>query len=220
MKNFLKPVNSAIFDGIDKNSISSLLCCLQAETKKYGKGEYILNAGGYTESVGLIASGSALVIQEDFWGNRNIISRITTGQLFGEAFACSDEALNVSVISEEPCSVLWLSVTRMLTSCPASCEHHSRMIRNLISSLAQNNLRLNEKLTHMGRRSTRDKLLSYLSAEARRTGCHEFDIPFDRQQLADYLCVERSAMSNELSKLKKAGVLTFYKHHFILNTEY
>ena len=158
-----------------------------------------------------------LVVQEDYWGNRNIRSRVAPGQVFAEAFACVPGAvMDVSVLTDEPSRVLWLNVGRILHTCPTACSHHSRMIRNLLSDLAANNLRANEKLTHISRRSTREKLLSYLSAEARRQGRADFSVPFNRQQLADYLSVERSAMSAELSRMQREGLLTVDKNSFSL----
>lgn len=210
---------SAIFAGISDGEIAAMLGCLGAGVREYGKGEFVLRSGDRAESMGLLLSGSVLVAQEDFWGNRNIMAGIRPGQLFAEAFACSPgAALSVSAEAEERCAVLWLGVGRVLTTCPSACPHHARLIRNLLSDLAEKNLRLQEKLTHMGQRTTREKLLSYLSAEARKQGSAEFDIPFSRQQLADYLSVERSAMSAELGRLRDDGVLTFRRSHFRLKT--
>jgi CRP/FNR family cyclic AMP-dependent transcriptional regulator len=218
LKDFTPVIKKApIFSGIGEDELSSMLACLDAKTSEYGRGEYILRAGDRAEAVGLLLSGSALVLQEDFWGNRNIISRVAPGQTFAEAFACSPgAALSVSVAADEACAVMWLNVARILSTCPTACAHHSRMIRNLLSDLAGKNLRFSEKLTHMGQRTTREKLMSYLSAEAQRAGSPEFDIPFSRQQLADYLSVERSAMSAELGRLRGDGVLKFDKNHFAL----
>ena len=111
---------------------------------------------------------------------------------------------------------MFLNVKRVLTVCPSACEHHSRIIRNLLSELAEKNLRFSEKLTHMGQRTTRAKLLSYFSAEAQKRGTYEFDVPFSRQQLADYLAVERSGLSLELGKLRDEGLIEFHKSHFVL----
>ena len=124
--------------------------------------------------------------------------------------------LNVSVIAETPVTALFLNVKRILNVCPSACAHHSRIIRNLLSELAEKNLRFNEKLTHMGQRTTRSKIMSYLSSEAQRLGKYEFDIPFSRQQLADYLAVERSGLSLELGKMRSEGLLDFHKSHFVL----
>ena len=162
-------------------------------------------------------AGSALIVQEDIWGNRSILSKTGPGQTFAEVFACAPGAvLNVSVEAESAVTVMFLRVRRVLSVCPSACSHHSRIIRNLLGELAEKNLRLNEKLTHMGQRTTRAKLMSYFSAEAQRRGGYEFDIPFSRQQLADYLGVERSGLSLELGKMRDEGLLDFHKSHFIL----
>ena len=186
----------------------------------YQKAEYILSAGTSIDCIGMLLSGSASIIQEDFWGNRNMITKISPGQLFAEAFACVPQSvLNVSVVADTSATVLFLKVQKVLTTCPTSCVFHSRMIRNLLGELAHKNLLFHEKLTHMAQRTTREKLLSYLSAESVRQGNAVFDIPYNRQQLADYLSVERSAMSHELGKLRDEGILLFQKNHFTLLTK-
>lgn len=206
-----------IFADISSEEITAMLNCLQGKKESYEKGSCILKIGDKLKAVGLLLSGKGMIVQEDFWGNRNILSEILPGQIFGEAFACSPgSVLNVSVFAEKESEVLWLSVGRILTTCPTACPHHSRMIRNLLSDLAEKNLRLNEKLTHMGQRKTREKLMSYLSSQAQKSGKSQFEIPFNRQQLADYLSVERSAMSAELSKLKSEGIIDFNKNRFRL----
>ena len=174
---------SPLFAGIHEDEAESMLSCLEAKFREFDKNAYILRAGSRAESIGILLTGSAYIIQEDFWGNRNMIAQITPGQVFAEAFACA---------------------------------FHSRVIRNLLSDLARKNLRFNEKLTHMTQRTTREKLLSYLSAYSLREGSSSFDIPFNRQQLADYLSVDRSAMSNELCRLRDEGILRFTRSHFEL----
>ncbi len=218
MKEYFSTIKkAAIFSGVDEAELDSMLGCLGARMQTFKKGDYVLRVGDCPESVGLLLSGSVLVVQEDFWGNRNIRTRIAPGQVFAESFACVPGAvMDVSVAADENSAVMWLGVQRVLSTCPTACAHHSRVIRNLLSDLASNNLRTNEKLTHLSCRSTREKLLSYLSAEARRQGRTEFTIPFNRQQLADYLSVERSAMSAELSKMQREGLLTTNKNDFIL----
>lgn len=218
MNNYLDVIRKCpIFSNISPQETEAMLGCLQGKTERFEKGSCILKIGDTLDSVGLLLSGKGMIVQEDFWGNRNILSEILPGQVFGEAFACSPgSSLNVSVFAEKECAVLWLNVGRILTTCPTACEHHSRMIRNLLSDLAEKNLRLNEKLTHMGQRKTREKLMSYLSSQAQKSGKPEFEIPFNRQQLADYLSVERSAMSLELSRLKADGIIDFDKNKFRL----
>lgn len=218
MKDFLSLLKrTTLFNGIDEAEIEAMLGCLGAKTESYSKNEYILRVGESPQALGLLLSGSVLIVQEDYWGNRNIRTRIMPGQVFAEAFACVPGAvMDLSALADEPSRVLWLNVGRVLHTCSTACSHHSRIIRNLLSDLAANSLRTNEKLTHISRRSTREKLLSYLSAEAQRQGKSEFSIPFNRQQLADYLSVERSAMSAELSRMQKEGLLSVDKNSFSL----
>ncbi len=218
MKDFLPVIRSAqLFSGISEEELCAMLSCLKAEKKDFPKEAFILRAGDTADSIGLVLSGTILIIQEDIWGNRNILSKAGAGQTFAAAYACAPGSmLNVSVTAETPVTTLFLNVKRILNACPSACSHHSRVIRNLLGELAEKNLRLNKKLTHMGQRTTRAKIMSYLSAEAQRHGKYEFDIPFSRQQLADYLAVERSGLSLELGKMRSEGLIDFYKSHFIL----
>lgn len=218
MKEFLSILQSSkLFSDISKKELTAILSCLEAKKVDFPKDAFVLRAGESIKSVGLVLSGSVMIIQEDIWGNRNILSKAEPGQTFAAAFACAPNSrLNVSVISETTVTVMFFNVKRILNVCPSACAHHSRLIRNLLSELAEKNLRFGEKLTHMGQRSTRAKIMSYLSAEAQRLGKYEFDIPFSRQQLADYLAVERSGLSSELGKMRGEGLLDFHKSHFIL----
>ena len=218
MKDFLPVIRSAqLFSGVSEDELTAMLSCLKAEKKDFPKEAFVLRSGDTADSIGLALAGTVLVIQEDIWGNRNILSKAGPGQTFAAAYACAPgSVLNVSVIAETPVTALFLNVKRILNVCPSACAHHSRIIRNLLSELAEKNLRFNEKLTHMGQRTTRSKIMSYLSAEAQRLGKYEFDIPFSRQQLADYLAVERSGLSLELGKMRSEGLLDFYKSHFVL----
>jgi CRP/FNR family transcriptional regulator, cyclic AMP receptor protein len=218
MKDFIPIIRSApLFAGISDDELSAMLSCLDAKEKSFPKDSFLLRAGDTTEQIGIVISGKILIIQEDIWGNRNIISTAASGQTFGVAFACAiGSTLNVSVVAETVVSVLFLNVNRILRVCSSACEHHNKIIRNLLGDLADKNLRFSEKLTYISQRTTRAKLMSYLSAEAKRLGKIEFDIPFSRQQLADYLAVERSGLSLELGKMRDEGLLEFNKNHFIL----
>lgn len=218
MKEFLPVIrSSSLFSGISETELAAMLSCLETREECFPKDTFLLRTGDTAESIGLVLSGSVLVVQEDIWGNRNILSKAGPGQTFAAAYACAPGSLlNVSVLAETPVTAMFLNVNRVLNVCPSACEHHSRIIRNLLGELAEKNLRFGEKLTHMGQRTTRAKLMSYFSAEAQRLGTYEFDIPFSRQQLADYLAVERSGLSLELGKMRSEGLLDFHKSHFIL----
>ena len=218
MKEFLPIIRSStLFSGISEEELTAMLTCLETKTESFPKDTFLLRAGDTAESIGLVLSGCVLIVQEDIWGNRNILSKAGAGQTFAAAYACAPGSLlNVSVLAETPVTAMFLNVKRVLNVCPSACEHHSRIIRNLLGELAEKNLRFGEKLTHMGQRTTRAKLMSYFSAEAQRLGTYEFDIPFSRQQLADYLAVERSGLSQELGKMRGEGLLDFHKSHFVL----
>ena len=218
MKDYFPILRSAsLFSGVSEEELAAMLSCLDTRMENFPKESFVLRTGDTVESIGIVLSGSVLVIQEDIWGNRNILSKAGPAQTFAAAFACAPGSiLNVSVIADTPTTVLFLNVKRILHVCPSACSHHSRIIRNLLTDLAEKNLRFSEKLTHMGQRTTRAKLMSYFSAEAQRLGTYEFDIPFSRQQLADYLAVERSGLSLELGKMRDEGLLDFHKNHFVL----
>lgn len=218
MQKYLPILRSCpFFNGMRDEEILSILHCVQASTVARPRGAYILRAGDTTEVMGLVLSGSVLILQEDLWGHRNILSKCTAGDFFGEPYAATSGAvLNVNAVAEDDCALLFLNVKRLLMSCPTACGHHQKLIRNLVSVLANRLLVFNDKITHVSKRSTREKLLSYLSTESVRQASLSFDIPFDRQQLADYLCVDRAAMSVELSKLQKEGILKTKRRHFEL----
>ncbi len=222
MKDYLPILRSSqLFSGVSENELTAMLSCLDTRKEKFSKDAFILRSGDTVDSIGLVLSGNILIIQEDIWGNRNILSKAGPGQTFAVAYACAPASImNASVIAETPVTAMFLNVKRILTVCSSACEHHNRIIRNLLSELAVKNLHINEKLSHIGQRSTRSKLMSYLSAEAQRLGSYEFDIPFSRQQLADYLAVERSGLSLELGKMRKEGLLDFHKNHIILKLRY
>lgn len=218
MKNYLNLLQkSVLFAGMDSSEIESVLHCLGANVVNYHKNQYVARADETIENIGLVLAGRVQIIQEDFMGNRNIISKVQPPHIFAESFACTPGShLYVSIVAEMPSKIMLLNVKRVLNTCSSSCTFHNTVIRNLLSDIAGKNIQLNEKLIHMAQRSTREKLLSYLSAESSRHNAAVFDIPYNRQQLADYLSVDRSAMSNELCKMRDEGLLNFHKNHFEL----
>ena len=219
MKEYLSLLkHTPFFTAMSDEEILSILQCMHAAVQPQPKGSYILRAGNSTESMGLVLSGSALIIQEDIWGHRNILDILSTGDSFGEAFAASmGSLLNVSVVAETDCKIMMLNINRILSTCPNTCTHHTQLIRNLVSVIAGKSLRMHNKVNHISKRSTKEKLMSYLSAEAERNGSLTFTIPYNRQQLADYLCVDRAAMSVALSQLQKDGILQYHKNEFTLS---
>ena len=201
--------SSPLFRDISPADLASLLDCLDARERAYEKGAWLLRRGEWTDRLGLVLSGTVHILREDFWGSRSIVGLAGPGEIFAESYALAGEPLEVSVLAASDARVLFLRVETALTGC-------GQLTRNLTALLAEKNLTLTRKMRHMARRTTREKLLSYLSAQALRSGGPEFDIPMDRQQLADYLAVDRSAMSAALGKLRDEGVLEFRKNHFRL----
>ena len=217
MQEFLPVLRrSPVFAGMMDEEILSSLHCLSAQVVFRAKHAIILREGDTTRCMGVLLKGCALVMQTDVWGRRHLMHYVETGDSFAEPFAAAGTPLNMTVTANEDCSVLLLDMDRVLHVCPSGCTHHHRLVSNLVAVLAGKTLQLNEKLTHMSRRTTREKLLSYLSAQSQKQGTRKFAIPYDRQQLADFLCVDRAAMSAELSRLQKAGVLETRKNRFVL----
>ena len=218
MENDLKVAEkSKLLKGIGENEIASMLTCLGAYRRRYQKGDCVFRKGERITAVALLLEGAVHIQKEDYWGNLSILNEISAGEVFGEAYACLDggEMLNNAVAVKDS-QVLFLDVKRVLTTCSSACQFHGKLIRNLLSVLAMKNKMLTQKLEHMSQRTTREKLLSYLSEQSLKEGRSSFDIPFNRQQLADFLSVDRSAMSNELCKMRDEGILEFERNHFVL----
>lgn len=218
MKKYSEVLKRAVlFYGIKEEETEAMLKCLSAESRCYQKGEYVFRRGEKISAVAMLLEGCIHIQKEDYWGNLSILNEISEGEIFGEVYAClgNEEILNNAAAVKQSV-VLFLDINRILTMCPSSCRFHERLIRNLLSVMASKNKRLTQKLEHISQRTTREKLLSYLSEQSLRAGSSSFDIPFNRQQLADFLSVDRSAMSGELCKMREEGILLFEKNHFIL----
>lgn len=218
MRNVSKMLDGLpLFEGIAPGERGEMLACMNARTASYGRQDVVLLEGGPVPSVGVVLSGAVQIVKEDFMGNRNIIAEIPQGSLFAEAYSCARvKKLPLTVVSVEKSEILWIDYDRILSTCPSDCRFHQRLIENMLMILASKNILLTRKIEHISRRSIREKVLAYLSDQAARQGSREFDIPFSRQELADYLCVDRSALSAELSRLSGEGLLRFRRSHFVL----
>jgi len=218
MEKYLPVLQScALFQNIAAGDIPGLLTCLGAGLRSYKKQQQILSEGDRADRLGILLSGSAAVVNQDIYGNRSILSSVQPGQLFAESFACSGvEVLPVSVVAGEDSTALLIDCRRITRSCSNACGFHNQMIYNLLQAVAARSLEFHQKLEITARRTTREKLMAYLLSQAKAAGSKEFTIPYDRQELADYLGVERSAMSAELSKLQKEGILQTTRSRFTL----
>lgn len=206
-----------LFKKISDESGDSLLACLEPSIRNHLKGEYLKRIGEPMVSTGVLLEGVIRLEKEDCWGNRSIIATISAGDLFGESFACAgDRPLPFNILAATDCQVMYLNTMRLLTTCGNACSFHNTLIRNLISILATKNTFLLTKISHVTQRKTRDKILDFLSDQSRLAGNSSFTIPFNRQEMADYLSVDRSALSSQLAELKNEGILRFTRNKFTL----
>ncbi len=218
MKKFIPILKrTQLFAAVSEEEISSMLSCLNARLRTYKKGEYVLRQGEHLNDITVLVDGELHIQRDDYWGNRAIVDRIAVGEMFGEAYIAPESgALLNDVIAVEDSTVMFFDVKRIITVCSSACRFHSIVVQNLFFAISEKNRKLVQKLGYISKRSTRKKLMSYLSEEAKRNNSSSFIIPFNRQQLADFLSVDRSAMSNELCKMRDEGLLEFNKNAFKL----
>ena len=207
--------NTLLFRGMDPSDIEEMLGCLLAKECTYKKGEILFPEGSPTEQIGVVLIGRVIIELGDVWGNNSVLNSIGPGGIFAETYACiPGEPLMVNVTAAEDTEALLLNIRRVLEPCSKVCPYHVRLVRNLLALCAGKNLQLSRRVLHTGPKSIRKRLLSYFSECIKRTGSYSFDIPYNRQQLADYLSVERSALSNELSIMQRDGLIRYEKNHF------
>lgn len=209
-----------LFCGIAAADVEALLACLAPTLRHVPRDGTVLAAGDAPRFVGVLLAGEVHIVHDDYWGNRSILSAVLPGDVFGEAFALgAAPALPVSVLAKRESLVLLLDSSRLLVACPTPCAGHAALLRNLIRVLEKKNIALTDKIRHMSKKTTRARVMSYLSEVAAETGKNTFEIPFNRQEMADYLAVERSALSATLSGMQAEGLITFRKNRFTLHAE-
>lgn len=206
-----------LFSGVGEEEIGAMLNCLQAKLCTYKKGEYVLRQGEHLDKILVLVGGKLHIQRDDYWGNRSIINIVSIGEMFGEAYVAPESGTLINdALAVEDSAVIFFDVKRIITVCSSACRFHSMVVQNLFFAISDKNRKLVQKLTFMTKRTTREKLIAYLSEESKRQNSSEFSIPFNRQQLADYLSVDRSAMSNELCKMRDEGLIEFEKNYFKL----
>jgi len=217
VRNFSRIQNCTLFAGMSQSGLENLLTCLSARQKKYEKDSFVFMEGDEPRWAGIVLSGCVQIVHDDFWGNRTIITRFVQGEFFGEAFAYGAvKALPVSIVATEKSEILLIDCKKILITCASSCDFHHALIQNMVKNLAQKNILLMHKMEYITRRTTREKLLAYLSFQAQQAKNNAFEIPYNRQELANYLSIDRSAMSSELGRLRTDGILRFTKNKFVL----
>ena len=218
MKKYLPILQECpLFDGIKEENLLTMLTCLGARIDRFDKKYTIFAEGSPARYIGIVLSGSAQILQVDYYGNRSILSHVRNGEVFAEAFACAEiSSLPISVVANEPCEIMLIECSHILHTCQNSCGFHQQLIFNMMKDLASKTVLFHQKIEVVSRRTTRDKIMTYLSQQAKKKNSNSFDIPYDRQELADYLEIDRSGLSAEISKLKKEGIIHSHKNHFEL----
>ncbi len=206
-----------LFAGVDPSDVGAMLNCLGMFERHFTQGSRIHRMGDEISTVGIVEQGRVRIENVDVWGNVSIVGLRGAGDMFGEVYAAvPGEPLLVDVVADEDSTVLFLNLGKMLASCPKRCPRHELVARNLTTALARQSLAFSRRIFHVAPKTIRGKLLAYLSDRAERAGTREFDIPLNRQQLADYLGVDRSALSAELSRMRAAGIIECRRSHFVL----
>jgi len=218
MKKYIKILHSCpLFEGIGDEDLTRMLNCMGAKVIPLGKKYTVMAEGTPARHIGIVLSGSVQLSRTDYYGNRSIVGTSGEGALFAEAFACTElPAMPVSVTAAEDGEVMLIDASHILHTCENNCSFHRKLIFNLMKALAGKNIESYKKIEVTSKRSTREKLLAYLSICAEQEGRNSFSVPFDRQELADYLEVERSGLSAEIGKLVREGVIKTKKKQFEL----
>jgi len=205
-----------LFDGIDESKLDAMLQCIGAEVKNVHKNEFALLAGDKVAHVGIVLRGELHVLRECFDGKRSIIAAVMPGGIYGEALCCAEiEESPVSVMAKTDSTVLMLDFSHILRSCANACDFHEKLVVNMLKVVANKNLHLQNRMEITSMKSIRDKVLHYLESFVSKQG-QNIVIPFNREELANFLCVERSALSHELARMKADGLIDYRKNHFNL----
>lgn len=205
--------NNPLFSNVSQEDFSAMMNCLGGYTKKYNKKEAIHIFGDKIDTIGIIITGSVGIFQQDIFGNETILAKAYSGETFGEVFACADVLdIPVSVVSQDNSEILFLNYRKILTTCNKACVFHSAITENLVKIIATKCIFLNRKLEILSKRTMREKILAYLFFEG--MGAKKIKSRFNREEMASFICVDRSALSYELSKMQRDGIIAYRKNEF------
>lgn len=218
MKKFFSILSRcSLFRGVSEADLGAMLSCLGAKVVSVSKKETVLAEGDPVRYIGIVLSGSVQIIQMDYFGNRSLVANAEPAELFGESFACAGVSLMpVSVVAGEDSEILLIDHARVVHPCSNACDFHRKLVDNLLKVVAMKNLIFHQKVEITSKRTTREKLMAYLMLEAKKQDRDCFEIPYDRQELADYLGVDRSGLSAEIGKLRREGILESDRKRFKL----
>lgn len=217
MTDELRQMESALFEGIGGDDRLAVLSCIGYHIRSYQKGEIVTMAQESIQKVGILLSGAVDMVKEDIWGNRSLLLRCKKDDVFGETFACGSDSVSVvSFIAAEQSKVLFVSFGRVMRTCTNACEHHHRLVENMVRVIADKNRELMQKVEIISKKTLREKIFAYLSHYAQSSNSSSFQIPLGRVELADYLCADRSALTRELARMRSEGLLEYNKNNFRL----
>lgn len=217
MKTTIPQSESALFAGIRKEDMAGMLDCIGYHIRSYEKGAIIAFEEETINHVGVVLEGKVDMVKEDLWGNRTMLVRMGKDEVFGETFACGEDAMSmVTFAAAERTQVLFLSFSRVMHTCSHACAFHQTLIENMVRIIARKNRELMRKVEVVSKRSLREKILAYLSIQAQQQGKKTFEIPLGRLEWAQYLCVDRSALTRELAKMQEEGILDYHRNTFKL----
>ena len=215
MKNMMRDVHSPLFHGIKQDELNAMLSCIGYHIGTFKKGDIVAFEGDNLKHIGIVMKGSVDMVKEDLWGNKTMLLRMGKDELFGETFACGSDSLSVvTFLVSEDAKILFMPFDRVMHSCTMACQFHHRLIENMVKIIADKNRDLMRKIDVVSKRTIREKLLAYLSIQAQTQNSRYFEIPLGRVELAEYLCVDRSALTRELAKMKEDGLIDYDKNCF------
>ena len=215
MKDVIYGVNSPLFDGINPDDRKAMLGCIGYHIGTFQKGDIVAFEEENIKHIGILLSGAVDMVKEDLWGNKTMLVRMHKDELFGETFACGEDNLSVvTFMVSEDAKILFLPFNRVMHSCTMACQFHHRLIENMVHIIAGKNRDLMRKVEVVSKRTIREKLLTYLSIQAQIQESRYFEIPLGRVELAEYLCVDRSALTRELVKMKDEGLIDYDRNCF------
>ena len=211
----LSNLNAPLFAGIKNEDMGAMLHCIGYHISSFSRGEIIAFEGDHLKHIGIVLSGRVDMVKEDLWGNKTMLLRMGRNEIFGETFACGDDSLStVTFLVSEDATVMFMPFSRVMHSCTMACGFHHRLIENMVRVIAGKNRELMQKVDVVSKRTIREKLLAYLSIQAQQQRQRYFEIPLGRVELAEYLCVDRSALTRELAKMKEDGLIDYDRNHF------
>lgn len=215
MKNMMRDVHSPLFHGIKQDELNAMLSCIGYHIGTFKKGDIVAFEGDNLKHIGIVMKGSVDMVKEDLWGNKTMLLRMGKDELFGETFACGSDSLSVvTFLVSEDAKILFMPFDRVMHSCTMACQFHHRLIENMVKIIADKNRDLMRKIDVVSKRTIREKLLAYLSIQAQVQNARYFVVPLGRVELAEYLCVDRSALTRELAKMKEDGLIDYDKNCF------